>query len=1080
MQVRKMNHGLFPQNLYLLLHGADFQNVCYLYSMKRFFLLFLVLFTASVSAQPVFTFTPCGKSGRFGPTQFEVDTNYGLGNPLFNQVRVNTTGFQEWAVPGTNTYRIVAFGAQGGTGASSPNFRGGGGAGGLGARMQGDFNLNMGDTLVIAVGQRGTDGIGNGNCGGGGGGGTFVWKKSNGALLMASGGGGGGPGTFWSATAAIHGDTNSTGQVPPASQGYVSGAGGTGGGGGGAGSQNGNTNCGYCGAGGAGWTSNGGAGGQYGDNYGRSRSDGFVGGRANNNLTNGGFGGGAATGDDGRPDYSHGNAGGGGYSGGAGTGYPYFGGGGGSFNAGTNRVNARAFNSGHGKVEITIPICQGVPNSPLATINNGDTVDFCGSLNAVLQATNTSAGSGYSVIWQKSNSFNGPWSDIPGSFSVVYTYQVDTFSTYFRVKATCSGSGDSAFSNVVLAQQDTLDPVLSTPPSSTVVTNAGQCYSTNVLLIAPQVTDNCGPSTLTNNAPAQFPLGQTIVVWTATDAAGNSATVNQNVFVQDLWPPVVTPPANVTVFANNGQCFATGVSLGQATAVDNCSPFTLTNNAPAVFNAGQTVVVWTATDSVGNVGTAQQIVTVVDNQFPVLTIPANLSVNANAVSCGVSGLNLGSATASDNCTGVTITNNAPQFFNPGSTWVVWSATDPSGNTTQDSQLVVVNDVTAPQVQAPANLVLLLDSSSCLLTNVNLGTAQASDNCSLQSVTNNAPAGFGPGQTLVVWTATDVAGNTAIDTQMVMVYDSIAPVAIPPANIVVSTDASACSASNLNLGTPTTQDNCSVTQVQSNAPPVFPLGTTQVVWSVSDAAGNTTQVVQTVLVVDSVPPTFANCKNETGFCLGQALPNYTPQVSDACSAAQIQQVAGPASGTVLPAGTADLVWEASDAAGNVSTCTTSVVVNTALTAGIQLSGDTLTATVLGDSLIWLRCSSNFSVVPGANSATFVPQQSGSYAAVVYNGYCADTSDCIQVNPSSIDSPELSQVRIYPVPATQILNLELELKGSWILHDLQGKRCMYGQGQPGLNQLSLHGLATGSYLLSVEQNGRRVRFRVPVIR
>ena len=1048
--------------------------------MKRFLLLLFVLVAASVSAQPVFTFTPCGTTGRFGPSQFEIDTAYGLGNPLFNQVRINTTGFQEWAVPGTNTYRIVAFGAQGGTGATSPNFRGGGGAGGLGARMQGDFSLNMGDTLVIAVGQRGTDGIGNGNCGGGGGGGTFVWKKSNGALLMASGGGGGGPGSFWSATSAIHGDTSTTGQVPPASQGYVSGAGGTGGGGGGAGSQNGNTNCGYCGAGGAGWSSNGGAGGQYGDNYGRSRTDGFVGGRANNNLTNGGFGGGAATGDDGRPDYSHGNAGGGGYSGGAGTGYPYFGGGGGSFNAGINRVNARAFNSGNGKVEISIPICQGVPNSPLATINNGDTVDFCGSFNAVLQATNTSAGSGFGVIWQRSNAFNGPWTDIPGSFSVVITHQVDTFTQYFRVKATCSGSGDSAFSNVVLAQQDTLSPVLQAPPSATAVTDAGQCYSTNVLLIAPQVTDNCGSPTLTNNAPAQFPLGLTTVVWTATDAAGNSATVNQNVFIQDLWPPVVTPPANITVFANNGQCFATGLTLGQATAVDNCSPIILTDNAPAVFNTGQTIVVWTATDSVGNVGTAQQTVTVVDNQFPVLSIPANITVSADPIACGVSGLNLGSASATDNCSGISIANNAPLVFNPGSTWVVWSATDASGNTTIDSQLVVVNDVTAPQVQAPANLVLLLDSFSCSLFNVNLGSAQASDNCSLQSVTNNAPASFGPGQTLVIWTATDAGGNTATDTQMVMVYDSIAPVVSPPANIVVSTDVSVCSASNVSLGAPTAQDNCGVTQVQNNAPAVFPLGTTQVVWSVSDAAGNLSQVVQEVLVVDSVPPAFANCKNETGFCLGQGLPNYTPAVSDACSAAQIQQVSGPASGTVLPAGSVDLIWQALDVAGNASTCTTTVVVSPALTAGIQLSGDTLTATVLGDSLVWVRCSSTFSPVSGVNSATYIPQQSGSYAVVVYNGYCADTSDCIQVNPSSIESPELSQVRVYPTPAKEMLNLEMEHTGYWVLHDLQGKQQMGGQGYPGLNQLRLNGLATGTYLLSVEQKGRWLRFRVPVIR
>lgn len=1045
---------------------------------KVFALFFL--FATELLAQPVFTFNNCGVTGRFGPTQFEVDTNYGLGNPLFNQVRVNTAGFQEWAVPGTNTYRITAYGAQGGTGASSPTFRGGGGAGGLGAKMQGDFNLNMGDTLVIVVGQRGTDGIGNGNCGGGGGGGTFVWVKNTGTLLMAASGGGGGPGTIWSATSVIHGDTGTTGQVPPASQGYVSGAAGTGGSGGGAGSQGGNTNCGYCGAGGAGWVSNGGPGGQYGDNFGRSRASGFIGGRANNNLTNGGFGGGAATGDDGRPDYSHGNAGGGGYSGGAGTGYPYFGGGGGSYNAGSNRNNTRAFNSGHGKVEVTIPICQGPPNAPVVTINGGDTVDFCGSLNAVLQASNTSVGSGFAINWENASSVNGPWTPIQGYFSVVQTYQVDTFSMYFRVRASCSGTGDSAFSNVVLAQQDTLDPILLPPPSATVVSDAGLCYSTNVLLIAPQVTDNCGTPTLTNNAPAQYPIGLTTVVWTATDAAGNSASVNQNVFVQDLWPPVVTAPANVTVFADNGQCIATGVNIGQASALDNCSQVILSNNAPSTFNVGQTIVVWTAVDSVGNIGTAQQTVTVVDNQFPVLTVPANVTVNADSVSCGVSGLNLGTALGSDNCPGLVISNNAPAQFNIGNTWVMWTATDASGNVVQDSQLVVVNDVTAPQIQAPADLVVLLDSSSCVASNVNLGTPQVSDNCNLQSVQNNAPSVFGPGSTVVVWTAADAAGNTSIDTQIVVVYDSIAPVATPPSNIIVSTDPTACSASSVSLGAPVAQDNCGVAQVQNNAPAVFPLGLTQVTWTISDAAGNSTLLIQDVVVVDSVPPIFSNCVAFTGFCLGEALPDLSPIGSDACTATQVQQIAGPNPGDVLPTGSIDLVWQATDADGNTALCSTQVMVSSVLNASIQLNGDTLTASILGDSLIWVDCSASFSPISGANSGQFIPQQSGSYAVVVYNGFCADTSECLQVNPSSVASLSDMAVMLHPIPVKDILQLEVQVDGVWMVYDLQGKQLMGGELKKGQAFIRFTGLPTGSYVLAVEQAGRWKRFQVPVYR
>jgi len=44
------------------------------------------------------------------------------------------------------------------------------------------------------------------------------------------------------------------------------------------------------------------------------------------------------------------------------------------------------------------------------------------------------------------------------------------------------------------------------------------------------VSDIVDPSpTLTNNAPSFFPLGNTVVTWTTTDASGNSATATTTV-----------------------------------------------------------------------------------------------------------------------------------------------------------------------------------------------------------------------------------------------------------------------------------------------------------------------------------------------------------------------------------------------------------------------------------------------------------------------------------------------------------------------------------------------------------------------
>ena len=44
---------------------------------------------------------------------------------------------------------------------------------------------------------------------------------------------------------------------------------------------------------------------------------------------------------------------------------------------------------------------------------------------------------------------------------------------------------------------------------------------------------------ITNDAPTVFPLGETIVTWTATDSSGNSASTTQTITVVDTTAPVV-------------------------------------------------------------------------------------------------------------------------------------------------------------------------------------------------------------------------------------------------------------------------------------------------------------------------------------------------------------------------------------------------------------------------------------------------------------------------------------------------------------------------------------------------------------
>jgi Ca2+-binding RTX toxin-like protein len=88
------------------------------------------------------------------------------------------------------------------------------------------------------------------------------------------------------------------------------------------------------------------------------------------------------------------------------------------------------------------------------------------------------------------------------------------------------------------------------------------------------------------------------------DAADNCPLIANPTQQRVASPRVVAPPA-MTISV------CTGANLGQLTVTDSCGAggIVVTNNAPATFPLGQTVVTWTARDARGNVGTATQIIT---------------------------------------------------------------------------------------------------------------------------------------------------------------------------------------------------------------------------------------------------------------------------------------------------------------------------------------------------------------------------------------------------------------------------------------------------------------------------------------
>ena len=127
-----------------------------------------------------------------------------------------------------------------------------------------------------------------------------------------------------------------------------------------------------------------------------------------------------------------------------------------------------------------------------------------------------------------------------------------------------------------------------------------------------------------------------------------------------------------------------------------------------------------------------------------------------------------------------------------------------------------------------------------------------DNCSLKSVTNDfnntsslKDAVFTIGTTKVIWTAEDNSGNKTTCSNDIVVVDTQAP------TIVCATPAASYPYRKPGKELdPTFSDNCTIASITNNfnnsaslEDAEFPVGTTIVTWTVTDAGGNKASLQQ---------------------------------------------------------------------------------------------------------------------------------------------------------------------------------------------------------------------------------------------
>jgi gliding motility-associated-like protein len=577
------------------------------------------------------------------------------------------------------------------------------------------------------------------------------------------------------------------------------------------------------------------------------------------------------------------------------------------------------------------------PDAPtLSTVST----DVCPNTSVTIDITAGNLNDATDWVWYSDPLFTD---SIFSGISYTTPILTDTVSYYVRGEGACVVNTSEITINV----GDNTPPVITLAASVTLPAASGACYYASENLTVPVVTDDCGVDTLFNDADLLMLTGLDVVTWTAIDINGNVSTASQDVIIEDQEAPTIAAPADITISAD-ASCQASGISLGTPAANDNCTISNIINNGLVSYPVGTTVVTWTVTDGSGNSTVDQQLVTVIDDTDPlIIGLPTDITLNNDAGDCSAI-VSWTEPTFTDNCSaGIIQTSGIPNGdpFPVGTTTIEYTATDGSGNAVVGTFDVIVIDNEVPTITPPADVTVSADYN-CTASGVTLGAPTTGDNCGIASTTNNASLIYPLGATTVTWTVTDNSGNVTTATQDVIVEDTDAPTITAPADITLVADGS-CQATVTSLGTPSTDDNCSVALVTNNDLGTYSLGSTTVTWVVTDGSGNTSTDTQIVTVVDETDPVIVDLpadivvSNDGGVC--NAFISWTePTFTDNCIGANISQTGGISNNSSFPVGTTVVEYSALDGSGNEVVATFNVTVNDNENPTIIAAADTTIA------------------------------------------------------------------------------------------------------------------------------------------
>ena len=451
----------------------------------------------------------------------------------------------------------------------------------------------------------------------------------------------------------------------------------------------------------------------------------------------------------------------------------------------------------------------------------------------------------------------------------------------FTVTFNCFNSPMIVEGTQIISLLNAIAPTITCPADGMAVASDGSGLSCEAFVSLEPATfiSNCNTDVVITNdsefadasgadASGIYPVGTTVVEFTATDACNNTNTCTINVVVTDeMGPTCNLQDVTVSVVSggsvqidfddiDNGSTDACG---GAVTAV-SISPNTFTCADIGSVNFVTVII----QDESGNQTTCTDNVevTVVDVEAPICNtqnITVSIEQGTTSVSINPSDVDDGSTDACGTASLVSVSPDTFDCTTLGDNEVILTVTDQSGNTSTCTATVTVEENVAPECNAGSQTIEIDENGIATVDAEALG-AGSTDACGMIVSYEVDPATFtceDLGSNEVTLTVTDAFGNSSSCLGTVIVEENDAPLCVTQditVNILEGETSVTIEPEDVDDGS---SDGCGIATLVSVVPNTFTcedLGDNEVVLTVTDQDDNTSTCTAIVTVGDLVPPT----------------------------------------------------------------------------------------------------------------------------------------------------------------------------------------------------------------------------------